>query len=136
MLTFRDTGKVFELKEDIFKMIPNNNYNVDHAVLSDGKILYNFEKETIFDLKATGTKSTRDITLIKLLKSPGLIISASCVSKTKFLSSDPNEIGDRLLLQEKQAGNNSDIINLELVAIVDKLLDYNCICKKNNINNF
>ena len=61
-----------------------------------------------------------------MLKSPGLLVSASGVSKTIFLISDPNEICDRLgfLLQEKQAGNNSDIINQEIVARVDKLIEY------------
>ena len=85
-----------------------------------------------FDLKAPGNKSTRDITLIKILKSPGLMVSASGVSKTIFLSSNPDELFDRLklLLQEKQAGNNSDVINEEIVAIVDKLLEYKCISKK------
>ena len=60
------------------------------------------------------------------------MVSASGVSKTIFLSSDPNELCDRLklLLQEKQTGNNSDIINEEIVAIVDKLLEYKCISKK------
>ena len=49
------------------------------------------------------------------------MVSASGASKTKFLSSDPDELCDRLklLLQEKQAGNNSDIINQEIVAIVE-----------------
>ena len=85
-----------------------------------------------FDLKAKGKKSTRDRTVIKLLESPGLVVSASGVSKTIFLSSDPDELCDRLklLLQEKQAGNNSNIINDELVAIIDKLLEYKCISKK------
>ena len=85
-----------------------------------------------FDTKAQGNKSTRDKTLIKLLKSPGLMVSASGVSKTIFLSSDPDELCERLrlLLQEKQAGNNSDIINQEIVAIVDKLLEHKCISKK------
>ena len=52
-------------------------------------------------------------------------------TKTIFLSSDPDEFCNRLklLLQEKQAGNNSDIINDEIVAIVDKLLEYKCISK-------
>ena len=60
------------------------------------------------------------------------MVSASGVSKTKFLSSDPDELCDRLklLLQEKQAGNNSDIINNEIVAIEYKLLEYKCISKK------
>ena len=74
-----------------------------------------------FDTKAQGNKSTRDRTLIKLLKSPAIM--ASGVSKTIFLSSDPDELCKRLklLLQEKHAGNNSDIINDEIVARVYNL---------------
>ena len=130
MITFHDTGKEFELKGDLLKMITNKNYNVDHASLSDKKLMYDFAKEMHFDLKAQGNKSTRDRTLIKLVKSPA--ITASGVSNTIFLSSDADELCNRLklLLQEKQAGNNSDIINQEIVAIVDKLLEYKCISKK------
>ena len=36
-LTFRDTGKEFELKGDLLKMITNQNYNVDFASSSDKK---------------------------------------------------------------------------------------------------
>ena len=91
-----------------------------------------FAKEMNFDTKARSNKSTGDRVLIKLLKSPGLMVSASGVSKTIFLSSDPDELCIRLnlLLQEKHAGNNSGIINDEIVAIVDKLLEYKCISKK------
>ena len=134
MLTFRDTGKEFELKGDLLKMVTNKNYNVDLAILQDNKLMYDFAKEMNFDTKALGNKSTRDRTLIKLLKSPGLMISASGVSKTVFLSSDPDDLCNRLklLLQEKHGGNNSDINNQEIVAIVDKLLEYKCILKKQN----
>ena len=113
-------------------MITNNNYNVDLASLQDKKLMYDFAKEMNFDLKAPGNKSTRDRSLIKLLKSPGLMVSASGVSKTIFLSSDPDELCDtlKLLLQEKQAGNNSELINQEIFAIVDKLLEYKCISRK------
>ena len=85
-----------------------------------------------FDLKATVKISTRDRKLIKLLKSPGLMVSASGVSNIIILSSDPNELCNRkkLLLQEKQAENNSDINNHEIVAINDKLLEYQCLSKK------
>ena len=132
LLTFRDTGKEFELTGDLLKMITNKNYNVDLASLADKKLMYDFAKEMHFDTKAQGNKSTRDRTLIKLLKSQGLMVSASGVSRTIILSFDPNELCDRLklLLQEKHAGNNSDLINEELVAIVDKLLEYKCISKK------
>ena len=132
LLTFRDSNKQFELKGDLLKMITNKNYNVDLASLQDKKLMYDFAKEMNFDLKAQGNKSTRDRTLIKLLKSPGLMLSALGVSKTIFLSSDPDELCNRLklLIQEKQAGNNSDIINQEIVVIVDKLLEYKCMSKK------
>ena len=89
MLTFRDTNKQFELKGDLLEMITNSNYNVDLASLADKKLMYDFAKEMNFDQKVIGKKSTRDKTLIKLLKSPGLMVSASGVSKTIFLSSDP-----------------------------------------------
>ena len=129
ILTFRDTGKEFELTGDLLKMITNKNINEDLASLSDKKLMYDFAKEMHFDLKAQGNKSTRDRTLIKLLKSPAII--ASGIS-TIFLSSDPDEVCNRLklLLQEKHAGNNSDIIDDEIVAIVDKLLEYKCISKR------
>ena len=132
MLTYRDTNKQFELTGDLLEMITNKDYNVDHASLADKKLMYDFAKEMHFDMNAVGKKSTRDKTLIKLLKSPGLIVSASGISKTIFLSSDPDELCERLklLLQEKHAGNNSDIINDEVVAIIDKLLEYKCITKK------
>ena len=57
---------------------------------------------------------------------------ASGVSKTRILSSDPDELcgGIKLMLQQKNGGNNSDLINDEIVAIVDKLLEYKCIYKK------
>ena len=44
---------------------------------------------------------------------------------TMFLLTDPDKLCNRLklLLQERQAGNNSDIINDEIVGIVDKLLE-------------
>ena len=121
MLTFRDTGREFEIKGDVLEMITNKNYNVDLAKLSDKKLMYDFAKELNFDLIAISKKSTRDRTPVKILKSAGLMVSASGVSKTLFLSSDPNELCDRLklLLRKNQAGSNSDIINQEIVATVE-----------------
>ena len=59
---------------------------------------------------------------------------ASGISNIIILSSDPDELCNRLglLLQEIQAGNNSDINNKEIVAIVDKLIEYKCISKKHH----
>ena len=129
LLTFRDTNKQFERKGDLLKMITNTKFNVNLASLADKKLMYDFAKEMRFDTKAHGRKSTRDNTLITLLNS--LRIMASGVT-TIFLSENADELCDRLklLLQEKHAGNNSGIIDEEIVAIVDKLLEYKCIFKK------
>ena len=129
MLTFRDTNKQFELKGDLLEMITNTKYNVNLASLADKKLMYDFAKEMHFDTKAQGRKSTRDNTLITLLNSPRIMASGVT---TIFLSENADELCNRLklLLQEKHAGNNSDIINEEIVAIVDKLLEYKCISKK------
>ena len=44
-LTFRDTGKEFELIGDLLKMITNKNCNVDHASLADKNLMYDFAKK-------------------------------------------------------------------------------------------
>ena len=130
MITFRDSNKSFRLEGDLLKLITNYKFNADHSSPQDRKLIYEFAKEMNYDTKSTGRPSTRHTSIIKILESPAIM--ASGVSKTIFLSSDPNELCDRLklLLQEKHAGNNSDIINNEIVAIVDKLLEYKCISKK------
>ena len=82
-----------------------------------------------FDTKNLGRPSTRDGSVIGILNSPAIIASGiSTISSP----SDPNELCDKLklLLQEKQARNNSDISNQEIVAIVVNLLQYKCIFKK------
>ena len=94
-----------------------------------------FAIEMFFDEKAPSKKSTKTIFLKRLLKPLGILVSASGVSsshKRRFSPSDPNESCDRLkiLLQEKQAGNNGKIIDEGNVAKVDKLLEYNCIYTK------
>ena len=130
MLTFRDTKKTFRLENDLLKVITNHKFNVDHSNPQDKKIIYEFAKEMNYDAKSTGRPSTRHDSMIRLLNQPAIM--ASGVSKTIILSSNPNELCDRLklLLQEKHAGNNSDLIDEEIVAIVDKLLEYKCISKK------
>ena len=113
------------MKGDLLKTITDKIFTVDLASLSDKILMNDFANEKHCDLRGQGRKSTRNHTLIKLLKSPGLMASASGVAKTLFLSSDPDEICDRLtlLLQQTHAGNNSNIINEEIIAIIDKLLE-------------
>ena len=103
LLTFRDTGKKFELQKDLLKMMTNKNYNVDLASLSVKKLISDFAKEMYFDVNAPGKKGTRDRSLMGLLKSPDILLSACGIStspkkkpfaipNTRFSSSDPNEL--------------------------------------------
>ena len=130
MLIFRDSNKSFKLDGDLLETMTNYDFNVDHSNRQDRKLIYEFAKEMNFNIRQKGKKSDRDKSIVRLLRSPAIM--ASRVSKTIFLSSDPDELCDRLklFLQEKHAGNNSDIINEEIVAIFDKLLEYKCISKK------
>ena len=130
MIVFRDSNKSFRLEGDLLKVITNYKFNVDHSNPQDKKLIYQFAKEMKYDTKSTGRPSVRHNSMVKLLDQPAIM--ASGFSKTIILSSDPNELCDRLklLLQEKHGGNNSDTINDEIVAIVDKLLEYKCISKK------
>ena len=130
MITFRDSNKTFRLEGDLLKVITNYKFNTDHSSPQDKKLIYEFAKEMKYDTKSTGRPSTRHESMIRLLDTPAIM--ASGISKTIILSSDPNELCDRLrlLLQEKHAGNNSNLIDEEIVAIVDKLLEYKCITKK------
>ena len=123
MISFRDTNKSFRLDGDLLKLITVYKFNADHSSPQDKKLIYEFAKEMNYDTKSTGRPSTRHTSIIKKLQPPAIM--ASGIPKIIFLSSDPNDFCDRLklLLQEKHAGNNSDINNEEIVAIVDKLLD-------------
>ena len=104
LFTFRDTNKRPELDGDLIKMITNKNYNVDLASLSVKKLMYDFAKETHFHEKSSGSKRTRNRTLIKLLDLQGLMISAFGFSNTIISSSNPDKLCKRLklLIQEKQ----------------------------------
>ena len=117
ILTLRDTNKSFKLDGDILKTMKNYKFNADHVNLSDKKLFREFAEKMNFDIKNKCRPNTRDRSVIRLLNSPAIV--ASEIS-TIFWPSDPNELCDRitLLLQEKQSGYNSEIINEEIVAIV------------------
>ena len=54
LLNFRDTGKIFELKGDLLKMITNKKYNVDLTSLQDKKLLHDFAKKMHFHVRSEG----------------------------------------------------------------------------------
>ena len=130
MLTFRDSNKTFKLDRDLLETITNSDFNVDHSNPQDQKLIYEFGREVKFDIKRKGRKSVRYKPMIKLYKSTAIMASGN--SNRIILSSGPNElcVTLKLLLQEKQAGNNSDLINQEIIAIVGKFLEHKRISKE------
>ena len=123
-LTFRDTDDIFQIQGDLSKITTHQNNNVDLANLTDKKLKYDFTKEMYFDERALGNKGTRDKSLIRLLQSPAIVVSGI---SAKFSPENPNELCDRFifLLQNKQAGINSNMINEEIVGIADIYLEIN-----------
>ena len=132
MLTFRkNKKKVFKLEGDLLEAMLNNKFNVDRSNKQNREIIREFAKEMKYNtVKNKGRPPVRHKSMIRLRNQPPT--TASGFTKTIILSSNPDELCNRLrlLLQEKHAGNNSDIINKESVAIVDKLLEYKCTSKK------
>ena len=132
MLIFRDSIKSFILDGDLLETMTNCKLNAGHSNIQDQKIIREVAEEMKFDIKNEGRKKPRDSSIVELFESPAIV--ASGIS-TKFLSSDPHELCDRLklLLQEKQVGNNSNIFNEKTVAIVGKLLEEKSItpCEQN-----
>ena len=117
MLTFRDSNKPFKLDGDLLESMTNYDFNVSLFIPKHQKLIYEFGKAKNFTIKQKGRKSDKTISLIKLLKSKAIMAS---VISTIFIPSDSDEFCDSLifLLKVKQAGNNSDIINKEIVVIL------------------
>ena len=102
------------------KTITSYDFNVTYSNPQDRKLKYEFGKEINFDNKHIGRKNNKDRSLKTLPKSPAIMVFGN---STAFSSENANELCERLnlLLQEKQAGNNVNIIDEEVVAIADKL---------------
>ena len=105
----------------------------------DAKQIIKILDEMHFDLHANG-KTSRDKNLAKNYYNKRALL-ASSDQEVIFLSDNPNEICDRLhlIIQEKQARNDTTRFDNELVAKIDKILEYKSITStqhKKFIENF
>ena len=89
----------------------NFKINDENSTPQDWKQTFQIAMEKNSDTKVLSNKSSRDKPFIRLLKSPAIPPSGT-TKRTRRLSFDPDELCDGLKLspQEKQAGNNSNII--------------------------
>ena len=121
MVVYRDTGVIFMLKSDIFSMITE--YVFIKTDSPDAKHFISFLDEMHFNIRATG-ESNRDRSLLKNYYFKKCILASGL--RTVFLSEKLDGLCDRIkmLLQEKRAGNNSNVIEEEIVVRIDKFLEY------------
>ena len=122
-------GNIYDLRnKDLAYFLSYTNMNENN--ITDDELISKFYKDVKYDLNLAGDKRSNRYRYIKKLSSKtsgeGVII---------FLSKDPNELVDRLYLlyQEKIAGNDSQNINQEMVAIYDKLYSYNIISENRSL---
>ena len=126
ILIFRNSNESFKLDGDLLKTMTKCKFNLGRSNLKYREIIREFAEEMNSDIGNIGRKSPRDRSIVELLKSPAIMDSG--FSKIS-LSLDPKDFCDelKLLLQEKQAGNESDKIIEEIHAIIDNLLEYKCV---------
>ena len=73
MLTFRDKINSFKLNGDPLETMTIYDFNVSSCKPQDRKLIYEFGKESNFNIGKEGRKSPRDPSLIKLIKSPAIM---------------------------------------------------------------
>ena len=121
-LVYRDTGVIFTLKGDNLSRI--SGYDFIKTDSPDAKHFDSFLDGMNFNIRATG-ESNRDRNLVKNSYFKKGILASGL--RTVFLSEKLDGLCDRIemLLQGKRAGNNSNVIEEEIVVGIDKFLEYN-----------
>ena len=104
-------------------MTYNDNYNIDLAKSSEKKLMIVFAKELFFVEKASRKKNYYRYLSFEIASITCYHAMISGKIKNKIFSSNLNELCDKKTLQDKQVGNNSDMINGELFAIADDLFE-------------
>ena len=92
----------------------------------DAKQNFKFLDEVQFDIHPK-SKNSRDKNLMKNFYHKRALLESG-VQEVFFLSENPNDLCNlrRLKFQGKQAGKHNTRFDNEMVAIIDKLLEYKC----------
>ena len=100
--------------------------------IQNENLIYNFLKDMKYDLNYGDKKVWSRYNIIKFLFQPQL----GSGIKFGFLPSDPDELVDqlKLLYFEKVGGNDNPMLSEQIIAIADKLLQYQCITTNQHQN--
>ena len=137
-MTFQN-GNTYNLNDpDLSSFITNT----QHDKIKNIAVKYNFLRDMNYDLNYGDKKSNRYNfikSMLQLQIGSGLNFTGQrpanpvvCV----FLPSDPDELVDqlKLLYFEKVGGNDNPMLNEQIIAIADKLLQYQCITTNQHQN--
>ena len=147
--TFLGSGNIYDLNDaDLQYFITNTQFDKQ---INNWDSIYNFLNDMKYDLNYGDKKSIRYQFIKELYSRYQLQGFAQGQSQSYtqgftgsglngesyreysqqyiFLPSDPDELVDqlKLLYFEKVGGNDSFLINEQIIAIIDKLLEYECI---------
>ena len=127
-MTFQNGNTYYLNDPDLSNFITNTqidkipqNTNINYSFLSDMKYNINY-----------GDKKSHRYYFIKAMLQPQIGSGLNFI----FLPSDPNELVDqlKLLYFKKVRGNDNPMLSEQIIAIADKLLQYQCITTNQHQN--
>ena len=139
-LTFLDSGNKYNLND------PDLSYFITDAQLDtqpqNVNLIYSFLNDMKYNINYGDKKSKRYYFIKDLINQyiyqqiPYQLSQLGSGLNYVFLPSDPDELVDqlKLLYFEKIGGNDNPMLSEQIIAIVDKLLEYECITTNQHQN--
>ena len=126
-MTFQNGNTYYLNDPDLSNFITNT----QHDKIENIAVKYNFLRDMNYDLNYGDKKSNR-YNFIKSMLQPQIGSGLNFV----FLPSDSSELVDqlKLLYFEKVGGNDNPMLSEQIIAIADKLLQYQCITTNQHQN--
>ena len=126
-MTFQNGNTYYLNDPDLSNFITNT----QHDKIKNIAVKYNFLRDMNYDLNFGDIKSNR-YNFVKSMLQPQIGSGLNFV----FLPSDPDELVDqlKLLYFEKVGGNDNPMLSEQIIAITDKLLEYECITTNQHQN--
>ena len=122
--------------DSIYNFLNDMKYDLNYG--DKKSIRYQFIKELYSRYQLQGFTQGQSQSYTQGFTGSGLNgeYSRSSTQQYIFLPSDPDELVDqlKLLYFEKVGGNDSFLINEQIIAIIDKLLEYECISPSQHQN--
>ena len=137
LITNTKIDREMKNKNIIYSFLNDLNYNINYGDKKSMRYYFNKDFNKQYYQQSTEFSAELSTRLPNQVGS-GLNGEAarSYTNQYVFLPSDPDELVDqlKLLYFEKLGGNDSFLLNEQIIAIVDKLLEYECITTNQHQN--